>query len=76
LANAGGVSQEKPMFIVRGKPREPDEIKQVTATRKAALEAAIDLANQGIVLIAIVGVADGRIYTAEELATTIINREE
>src|SRR3954451_12972963 len=42
LANAGRVSQEKPMFIVRGKPREPDEIKQVTATRKAALEAAID----------------------------------
>jgi len=64
------------MFIVQGKPREPDEIRKVTATRKAALEAAIDFANQGIVLVKIVGVADGRVYTAEELAMAVINREE
>lgn len=63
------------MFVVHGKLREP-EIRKVTATRKAALEAAMDLANQGIVLVAIVGVADGSVYTAEELATAVINREE
>jgi hypothetical protein len=63
------------MFIVHGKQREPDQIKKVTATRKAALEAAIDFANQGIVLVTIVGVADGRVYTAEELATAEINRK-
>jgi formate dehydrogenase assembly factor FdhD len=61
---------------VQGKPREREEIKKVTATRKAALEAAVDLANQGIVLVGIIRVADGRVYTAEELATAVINREE
>jgi hypothetical protein len=69
-------TQGKPMFIVQGKPREPDQIKKVAATRKAALEAAVDFANQGLVLVAIVRVADGRVYTAEELAKAVINREE
>jgi len=64
------------MFIVHGKQREPDKIKKVTATRKAALEAAVDFANRGIVLVTIVGVADGRVYTAEELAMAEINRKE
>jgi len=64
------------MFIVHGKQREPDKIKKVTATRRAALEAVIDLANQGVILVTIVGVPDGRVYTAEELATAENNREE
>jgi len=63
------------VFIVQGKPREPEGIVKVTkTTRRDALEAANDLLNQGIPFVTIV--ADGRVYTAEEFALTIINGEE
>jgi hypothetical protein len=63
------------VFIVQGKPREPEGIVKVTkTTRRDALEAANDFLNQGIPFVTIV--ADGRVYTAEEFALTIINGEE
>jgi hypothetical protein len=63
------------VFIVQGKPREPEGIVKVTkTTRRDALEAANDILNQGIPFVTIV--ADGRVYTAEEFALTIINGEE
>ena len=50
------------MFIVQGKPREPEGIVKVTkATREDALEAANDFLNQGMPFVTIV--ADGRVYT-------------
>ena len=63
------------VFIVQGKPREPEGIVKVTkTTRRDALEAANDFLNQGIPFVTIV--ADGRVYTAEEFALTIISGEE
>jgi hypothetical protein len=63
------------VFIVQAKPREPEGIVKVTkTTRRDALEAANDFLNQGIPFVTIV--ADGRVYTAEEFALTIINGEE
>jgi hypothetical protein len=63
------------VFIVQGKPREPEGIVKVTkTTRRDALEAANDILNQGIPFVTIV--ADGRVYTAEEFALTIISGEE
>jgi hypothetical protein len=63
------------VFIVQGKPREPAGIvKVVKATRKDAMETANDFLNQGIPFVTIV--ADGRVYTAEEFALTIINGED
>ena len=60
------------MFIVQGKPREPEGIVKVTKdTRTDALETANDFLNQGFPFVTIVG--DGRIYTVEEFALTIIN---
>ena len=63
------------VFIVQGKPREPEGIVKVTkTTRRDALEAANDFLSQGIPFVTIV--ADGRVYTAEEFALTIISGEE
>ena len=60
------------MFIVQGKPREPEGIIKVTKdTRKDALEAANEFLNRGFPFVTIVG--DGRVYTVEEFALTIIN---
>jgi hypothetical protein len=60
------------MFIVQGKPREPEGIVKVTkATREEALQAASDLLKEGMPFVTIV--ADGRVYTLEEFATTIRN---
>jgi hypothetical protein len=60
------------MFIVQGKPGEPPgEVKVVKATRKDALETARDFLDQGIPFVTIV--ADGRTYTTEEFALTIIS---
>ena len=60
------------VFIVQGKPREPKGIVKVTKdTRKDALETANDFLNQGIPFVTII--ADGRVYTVEEFAMTIIN---
>jgi hypothetical protein len=62
------------VFIVQGKPRQPEGIVKVTKdTRKDALETANDFMNQGIPFVTII--ADGRIYTVEEFAMTIINGE-
>ena len=62
------------MFIVQGKPREPEGIVKVTrTTRKDALETANDFLKQGIPFITII--ADGRVYTVEEFAMSIINDE-
>jgi hypothetical protein len=60
------------VYIVQGKPREPEGIVKITkTTRKDALETAMDFLNQGIPFVTII--ADGRVYTAEEFAVTIIN---
>ena len=60
------------MFIVQGKPREPEGIERVTTnTRQEALEAAKDFLKQGLPFVTIVG--DGRVYTVDEFAMTIIN---
>jgi hypothetical protein len=62
------------VFIVQGKPRQPEGIVKVTKdTRKDALETANDFMIQGIPFVTII--ADGRIYTVEEFAMTIINGE-
>ena len=62
------------MFIVQGKPREPEGIVKVTrASRKDALETANDFLKQGIPFVTII--ADGRVYTVEEFAMSIINDE-
>jgi hypothetical protein len=58
------------VFIVQGKPREPEGIVKVTkATRKEALDTANALLKQGLPFVTIV--ADGRLYTAEEFALTL-----
>ena len=62
------------MFIIQGKPREPEGIVKVTKTSRAdALKAALEFLDQGMPLVTIV--ADGRVYTAEEFAVTVINDE-
>ena len=56
----------------QGKPREPEGIIKVTKdTRKDALETANEFLNRGFPFVTIVG--DGRVYTVEEFAQTIIN---
>ena len=60
------------MFIIQGKPREPEGIVKVTKTSRAdALKAALEFLDQGVPFVTIV--ADGRVYTAEEFAATVIN---
>jgi len=50
------------VFIVQGKPREPEGIVKVTrATRKDALQTANEFLNQGIPFVTII--ADGRVDT-------------
>ena len=62
------------VFIVQGKPREPEGIVKVSKeTRKDALETANDFLRRGFPFVTIVG--DGRVYTVEEFALTIINSE-
>lgn len=63
------------VFFVQAKPRDPEGIMKVTkASREAALQAANDFLNQGMPFVTIV--ADGRVYTADEFALTIINGPE
>jgi hypothetical protein len=60
------------MFIVQGKPREPEGIEKATAdSREEALETASDFLKRGLPFVTVVG--DGRIYTVEEFAMTVIN---
>jgi hypothetical protein len=63
------------MFIVQCQPRTPDGTTKIaTATKKAALEAASDFLNQGMLFVTIV--ADGGVYMAEEFATTVAGVRE
>ena len=58
------------MFIVQGKPREPEGIEKATAdSREEALETASDFLNRGFPFVTIV--ADGRVYTVDEFAMTV-----
>jgi hypothetical protein len=60
------------MFIVQGKPREPEGVEKATAdSREEALETASDFLNRGFPFVTVV--ADGRVYTVEEFAKTVIN---
>ncbi|MFY9952898.1 hypothetical protein [Bradyrhizobium sp.] len=60
------------MFIVQGKPREPEGIEKATAdNREEALETASDFLNR---FPFVTVVADGRIYTVEEFAMTVNQR--
>ena len=60
------------MYIVQGKPREPEGIVRVTKnSRKDALETANDLLNR-FPFVTVVG--DGHVYTVEEFARTVVKR--
>jgi hypothetical protein len=62
------------VFIVQGKPRQPPGIvKVVKETRTDGLATANDFLENGMPFVTIV--ADGRVYTAEEFALTVINGE-
>jgi hypothetical protein len=61
------------VLIVQGKPRQPAGIvKVVKETRTDALATANDFLENGMPFVTIV--ADGRVYTAEESALTVIKR--
>jgi hypothetical protein len=63
------------MFIVQAKPREPEGIIKITkSTREDALRAANDFLNKGMPFVTVI--ADGRVYTVEQFAMTILNGEE
>jgi hypothetical protein len=51
------------VYIVQGKPREPEGI--VKATRKDSLETTNDFLNPGIPFVTIVG--EDRVYAVEEI---------
>ena len=58
------------VFIVQGKPPEPEGIVKVVAkTRLEALRAANNLLKQGMVAVTVI--ADGRVYTVGEFALTL-----
>ena len=60
------------MYIVQGKPREPERIVRVTKdSRKDALETANDFLNY-FPFVTVVG--DGHVYTVEEFARTVVKR--
>ena len=60
------------MFIVQGKPREAEGIvKVVKESRDDALLTAKEFLDRGLPFVTIIG--DGRVYTIEEFALTIIN---
>lgn len=60
------------MYIVQGKPREPERIVRVTKdSRKDALETANDFLNH-FPFVTVVG--DGHVYTVEEFARTVVKR--
>jgi hypothetical protein len=57
------------VFIVQGKPPEPEGVVKVVAkTRPEALQAANSLLKQGMVVVTVI--ADGRVYTVAEFART------
>jgi hypothetical protein len=60
------------MFIVQGKPRSPEGIlKVIKQTRHEAMQAAYDLLEGGMAFVTII--AEGRVYTVEEFALTILD---
>jgi hypothetical protein len=62
------------VFIVQAKPWKPDGIeKVVTATRKEAMRAASDFLQRKFPVVTVV--ADGRVYTIEEFAKTMVDVE-
>ena len=62
------------MFIVQSKPREAEGIvKIIKESRHDALQAASDFLDQGLPFVSIIG--EGRVYTVEEFALTIINHQ-
>jgi hypothetical protein len=63
------------VFIVQGKPPEPEGIVKVVAkTRLEALRAANSLLKQGMVVVTVI--ADGRVYTVAEFARTLTNERD
>jgi hypothetical protein len=65
-------AEGKTMFIVQGKPREPEGIEKATAdSREEALETASDFLNRGFPFVTVL--ADGRVYTVEEFSKTVTN---
>jgi hypothetical protein len=63
------------VFIVQGKPPEPEGIVKVVAkTRLEALQAANNLLKQGMVVVTVI--ADGRVYTVAEFARTLTNERD
>ena len=63
------------MFIVQGKPPEPEGVVKVVAkTRLEALRAANNLLKQGMVVVTVI--ADGRVYTVAEFARTLTNERD
>jgi hypothetical protein len=67
------VQQERTVFIVQAKPRQPDGIlKAIKATRAEALQAANDFLNQGMPFVTVI--ADSRVYTVEQFALTLVDR--
>jgi hypothetical protein len=63
------------VFIVQGKPPEPEGIVKVVAkTRREALQAANNLLKQGMVIVTVIG--DGRVYAMEEFALTVVDERD
>jgi hypothetical protein len=63
------------VFIVQCNSPEPEGMSKITtATRNAALEVANDFLKQGMRFVTVV--AQGRLYTPEEFATTTIGVRE
>ena len=62
------------VIIVQAKPWKPDGIEKVIATtRKEALQAATEFLRRKFPVVTVV--ADGRVYTVEEFAKTMVDVE-
>ena len=62
------------VIIVQAKPWKPDGIEKVIATtRKEALQAATEILRRKFPVVTVV--ADGRVYTVEEFAKTMVDAE-
>ena len=62
------------VIIVQAKPWKPDGIEKViAATRKEALQTATEILRRKFPVVTVV--ADGRVYTVEEFAQTMVGVE-
>jgi hypothetical protein len=62
------------VIIVQAKPWKPDGIEKViAATRKETLQAATEILRRKFPVVTVV--ADGRVYTVEEFAKTMVDAE-